>query len=165
MKIKISILLLSILFLTTGVQAKGNDRDISISIQKVWNDSLALNTFLGIAGMASTADSGEVEGLSREIAMRRAQIAAKSLSAGLRELALLKRKASHNDQRTIDEIKLVAQSRIKALSTILAISDSGELESVSSCDGWWNCIGFRTGCVGAGGKWEPWGAGVETCTT
>lgn len=166
MNIKALITLLTAVFLLclNPAHGKNSDNQIGLKIQQVWHDSHQLETFLGIASIAALNDNDEVEGVSRYVALSRAKEADRKLKKGLRVLAALKPKATHNQKQAIDGIELVAYGRTRALSAILAGPDGGGLTIVTSCSGWWDCIGFSAGCEGAGGKWEDQGAGTETCT-
>lgn len=161
-------------FLSVGhahAQSESLDRGkpddlITAKIGQVWLDSQALQTFVGLATLASTDGDYANIGMTRRQALRRARRAAANLDRGLKELAILKETASADQKHAIDGLELVAHTRIRAINALFTIGeDEGFDALVTSCVGWWECWGFETACIAAGGKWEPWGAGTETCTT
>ena len=163
--VRLTCLLSAVFWLCVSpVHAQSDGGEVGLTIQQVWNDSHELETFLGMGSLAALSENSEVEGVSRDVALRLAEVAAQNLKAGLRDLSALKRRATPDEKLAIDGVELVAYGRIGALSAILAGPGGGGSTIVTSCTGAWDCFGFGTACKAAGGTWEEWGAGAETCT-
>jgi hypothetical protein len=147
--------------------AQEPDKQINQAMQQVWQDSHELETYMGMATLIRLKGQYEVSGMTWEAAIRHAQSSAKNLNYSLRNMSALSAGGTKKQKLEIRSIQLVAYSRLNNILAILPAPDDDELAIVTTCSGWWDCIGFENLCAELGGEFEELDVpgGVEVCTS
>lgn len=167
MKILVAVLLVVAAFAS---QARDNtdpqnDKLISTTMKNVWSSSHELDSYLSLATLIKLDERTQLAGLTWEGSIRYAIAAADSLRADLDELSKLKNTASKEQLYDINSLQLVAYGRLEAIANTLAIPDAPVLPIVTSCSGFWSCIGFENLCDELGGEHSEQPGGVEMCVS